>query len=52
MEKVISLCGSCSQCPVVRVREHEVEIGEEGNLCVLTREEFEILKEKIREGEL
>ena len=52
MEKIVSLCGSCSQCRVVRVKEGEVEIGEEGNLCVLTREEFEALKKKILEGEL
>ena len=52
MEKTVSLCGGCSQCPVVKVRDKEVEIGEEGNLCVLTREHFEELKDKIRKGEL
>ena len=52
MEKIVSLCGSCSQCPVVKVRDKEVEIGEEGNLCVLTREQFEELKDKVRKGEL
>jgi hypothetical protein len=29
-----------------------VEIGEEGNNCVLTREQWETLKEKILEKEL
>jgi len=50
--KVVSLCGGCSQCPVVRVTDAEVEIGEKGNSCVLTKEQWEILKDKILKKEL
>lgn len=53
---VVVLCqdGSCNppKCPVVDVRGDRVLIGEEGNLCVLTKEQFNILKEKIKRGEL
>jgi hypothetical protein len=37
--KVVSLCSSCSQCPVVGVTDAEVEIGKKGNICVLTKEQ-------------
>lgn len=50
--KVVSLCGGCSQCPVVKIMDTKVEIGEEGNTCVLTKEQWEALKEKILEKEL
>jgi len=36
---------------VVRIKETQVEIGEEGNLCVLTPEQWEALREKILKGE-
>lgn len=52
MGKIINLCKSCSCCPVVEVLDNEVRIGEKGNLCVLKREEFETLKQKIKSGEL
>jgi len=50
--KVVSLCGGCSQCPVVKIMDTKVEIGEEGNTCVLTKEQWETLKEKILKKEL
>jgi uncharacterized cysteine cluster protein YcgN (CxxCxxCC family) len=50
--KIVSLCGGCSKCPVVKITDKEVEIGEKGNTCVLTREQWETLKEKILEKEL
>jgi hypothetical protein len=50
--KVVSLCSSCSQCPVVKVTDAEVEIGEKGNICVLTKEQWETLKDKILKKEL
>ena len=50
--KVVTLCKEGSCCPVVKVTETQVEIGEKGNLCVLTREQWETLKEKILSKEL
>lgn len=49
--KLITLCSSGSCCPVVKVCEKSVEIGEEGNLCILTLEQWETLKNKILQGE-
>ena len=47
----IVLCedGVCDppKCPVVDVQENQVTIGEKDNVCTLTREQFDILKEKI-----
>ena len=52
----ISLCseGSCvpQKCPVVDVQEDKVIIGEKENICTLTREQFDILKEKIKNDEI
>jgi hypothetical protein len=52
----ILLCseGSCvpQKCPMVDVRADRVIIGEKDNICTLTREQFGILKEKIRNNEI
>ncbi len=45
--KVVTLCSSGSCCPVVKIGEKQVEIGERGNLCILTMEQWETLKQKI-----
>jgi hypothetical protein len=37
---------------VVKITETQVEIGEKDNLCVLTREQWETLKEKVLSKEL
>ena len=50
--RIISLCGGSSCCPVVKVTDDKVEIGEEGNLCTLKVEEWETLKSKIANKEL
>ncbi len=47
MEKIITLCRQGSCCPVVKISDTQVEIGEKGNLCVLTVSEWETLKKKI-----
>ena len=52
MEKVVSLCGKCAQCPRVKLTDVRVEIGENGNLCVLTLEQWENLRSKILSNEL
>jgi len=50
--KIVTLCKEGSCCPVVKVTDETVEIGEEGNRCVLTTEQWETLKEKILSQEL
>jgi hypothetical protein len=50
--KIVTLCKEGSCCPVVKVTSDKVEIGEEGNLCVLTTEQWETLKAKILNKEL
>ena len=50
--KVVSLCHPGSGCPVVKIADEYVEIGEKDNVCVLTKSEWEALKEKIMNGEV
>ncbi len=50
--KVVNLCGQDSCCPVVKIDEEHVEIGEKDNTCVLTKSEWEVLKEKIINKEI
>ena len=49
--KIITLCQPGSCCPVVKITDECVEIGEKDNVCVLTMSEWETLKEKIKNGE-
>jgi hypothetical protein len=49
--KVVQLCHS-GCCPVVRIEKEYVDIGEEGKMCRLRREEWNSLVEKILAGEL
>ena len=50
--KIVELCKEGSCCPVVKVTDSQVEIGEKDNTCVLTITQWEILKEKILSQEL
>ena len=50
--KIVNLCSHGSCCPVVKITDDHIEIGEEGNLCVLTSEEWETLKNKILKREM
>jgi len=50
--KIVNLCKAGSCCPVVKLADDHVEIGEEGNLCTLTLGEWESLKEKVLSKEL
>ena len=50
--KIVSLCQPGSCCPVVKITEKEVEIGEKDNTCVLTKAQWETLKEKILNKEV
>jgi hypothetical protein len=49
--KIVNLCREGSCCPVVKIGDDRVEIGESGNLCVLTVAEWNTLKSKIMDGE-
>jgi len=48
----VYLCSGGKCCPAVDVSEDSVKIGEEGNSCTLTKEQWNTLKEKVRAGEL
>ena len=50
--KIVRLCREGSACPVVKITDAQVEIGEKDNTCVLTKAQWETLKEKILKKEL
>ncbi len=50
--KIVNLCKEGSCCPVVKIADERVEIGEKDNTCVLTKSEWETLKQKILNGEI
>ena len=52
MEKIVKLCKEGSCCPMVKVTDEKVVIGEDENTCVLTREQWEILKGKVLSKEI
>ncbi len=52
MVKIVSLCHAGDCCPVVKIDDEHVEIGEAGNVCVLTKSEWETLKQKILNKEI
>ena len=45
--KIVTLCREGSCCPVVKITDDHVEIGEKDNLCILTKDEWETLKRNI-----
>ncbi len=49
--KVVELCGS-GHFPVINIRSKHVEIGEKGNSCTQTKNEWEVLKQKIINREI
>jgi hypothetical protein len=50
--KIVTFCSCGSCCPVVKLSDDRVEIGEGGNLCVLKLDEWETLKTKIINKEI
>jgi hypothetical protein len=50
--KIVALCKEGSCCPVIKLMDDKVEIGEKGTICVLTMEQWESLKKKILNKEL
>jgi hypothetical protein len=41
-----------AKCPVVDIQRDKVIIGEKQNVCTLTRAQFNILKQKIKNNEI
>ena len=52
MTKIVSLCPACTACPTVEIEEHEVRIGEDDNLVVLSPAEWNVLVQAIKTGDL
>jgi len=54
MKVVLCDDGVCTppKCPVVDIQSDKVIIGEKQNVCTLTRTQFDILKQKILNGEI
>jgi hypothetical protein len=50
--KTIKLCREGSCCPEVKISDAEVTIGEDQNVCTLTTDQWQILKEKILSKEI
>ncbi len=50
--KIVNLCEPGSCCPVVKITDEHVEIGEKGNICILKKSEWDVLKKKILGGEV
>jgi hypothetical protein len=48
----VVLCTECENCPKVELTPTGVRMGEEGNLAVLTRKEWNLLVDLIQSGEL
>ena len=51
MERV-SLCPACANCPEVIIDGDIIRIGENENIVVLKKEEWNILVEAIQSGQL
>ena len=53
MERIaVSLCPNCIHCPEVVIDGDAVTIGEDPNTAVLNAEEWNVLVEMIRSGQL
>ena len=50
--QVVSLCPNCDHCPEVVIEGDSVRIGEDTNLVVLKAEEWNVLVDVIRSGQL
>ena len=50
--KIVNLCKEGGCCPVVKISDEHVEIGEKDNVCVLTKSEWGTLKQKILNREI
>ena len=48
----VSLCPQCDHCPEVVIEGGEVRIGEDANTAVLKADEWNVLVDLIRSGQL
>lgn len=48
----VTLCTECENCPEVELTDKGVKIGEEGNLAILTHQEWNHLVDLIQSGQL
>jgi hypothetical protein len=48
----VTLCTECENCPEVELTDTGVNIGEAGNLAVLTHKEWNLLVDLVQSGEL
>ena len=48
----ISLCPACTACPEVVIDGDTIRIGEDENLVTLKKEEWNVLVDAIRSGQL
>jgi hypothetical protein len=48
----MSLCPACTACPEVEIVGGEVRIGEDGNLAVLKKDEWNVLVDLVLSGQL
>jgi hypothetical protein len=48
----MSLCPMCDQCPEVEIAGDEVRVGEAGNLAILKKDEWNVLVDLIKSGQL
>ena len=53
MDKIaVSLCPHCDHCPEVIIEGDEIRIGEDANTAVLKKDEWNVLVDLIRSGQL
>jgi hypothetical protein len=50
--KVLLCPAGCGACPEVEFAGGQVKVGEAGNLAVLTKDEWNVLVDLIRSGDL
>lgn len=50
--RIITLCSQGTCCPVLKIMDDRVEIGEDENICVLTMEQWTTLKERVLNKEV
>jgi hypothetical protein len=48
----VTLCPSCAACPEVVIEGDTIRIGEDPNIVVLKKEEWNVLVDAIRSGQL
>lgn len=50
--RTVSLCPHCDHCPEVVIQGDTIHIGEDANIVVLKKEEWNVLVDAILSGQL